>query len=109
MLASGREPAPGEREQLISELTGKLRASLDMETVLTTAAEQIGQRLGMAQVEIQLSQDVERITVKEISLDNNPTNIETLPQMIDGKVGGNGRIKHSSEDSSGQRSADATE
>lgn len=44
------------REQLAAEVTSKLRSSLDMETVLQTAVQEIAQRLGIAQVEVQLSQ-----------------------------------------------------
>jgi GAF domain-containing protein/HAMP domain-containing protein/competence protein ComGC len=45
------------REQLVAEVTGKLRASLDMETVLQTAVNEIAQRLGFAQVEVQLEKE----------------------------------------------------
>jgi GAF domain-containing protein/HAMP domain-containing protein len=54
LLAESQRRA--QREQLAAEVTGKLRASLDMETVLQTAVREIGQRLGIAQVEVQLRQ-----------------------------------------------------
>jgi GAF domain-containing protein/HAMP domain-containing protein len=52
LLAESQRRA--QREQLAAEVTGRLRASLDMETVLQTAVREISQRLGIAQVEVQL-------------------------------------------------------
>lgn len=46
------------REQLAAEVTSKLRSSLDMEIVLQTAVREIAQRLGIAQVEVQLGQAI---------------------------------------------------
>jgi GAF domain-containing protein/HAMP domain-containing protein len=54
LLAESQRRA--QREQLAAEVTGKLRASLDMETVLQTAVREIAQQLGIAQVEVQLQQ-----------------------------------------------------
>jgi GAF domain-containing protein len=54
LLAESQRRA--QREQLAAEVTGKLRASLDMETVLQTAVREIALRLGIAQVEVQLRQ-----------------------------------------------------
>jgi GAF domain-containing protein len=42
------------REQMTGEITTRMRSSLDMETVLRTAMNEIAQRLGVAQVEVQL-------------------------------------------------------
>lgn len=97
------------REQLISEVTGRLRSSLDMETVLKTAAQEIGQRLGIAQVEIQLSRDIERTSDNESIPVISPTSTEAPSAMLDGKPRNNGRMKNSSEFSSGQRSTNATD
>jgi GAF domain-containing protein/HAMP domain-containing protein len=54
LLAESQRRA--QREQLAAEVTDRLRASLDMETVLQTAVREIAQRLGIAQVEVQLRQ-----------------------------------------------------
>jgi hypothetical protein len=80
-----------------------------METVLKTAAQEIGQRLGIAQVEIQLSRDIERTSDDEIIPDNSPTSTEAPSAMLDGKPRNNGRMKNSSEFLSGQRSTNATD
>lgn len=42
------------REQVTGEITSHLRSSLDMETVLRTAMNEIAQKLGVAQLEVQL-------------------------------------------------------
>jgi GAF domain-containing protein/HAMP domain-containing protein len=51
-----------QREQLAAQVTGRLRASLDMETVLQTAVREISQRLGIAQVEVQLGRATYELT-----------------------------------------------
>lgn len=43
-----------EREQLASYLTNKIRQSLDLDTVLRTATKEIGETLGLAEVEVRL-------------------------------------------------------
>jgi GAF domain-containing protein/HAMP domain-containing protein len=48
------------REQMSGEITAKIRASLDMETVLRTAMSEIAQRLGIPQVEVQLGRGAAR-------------------------------------------------
>ncbi len=45
------------QEQLIGQVTARMRESLDIETVLKTAAEQIRQSLGMQQVVVQLASE----------------------------------------------------
>ncbi|MFM8319437.1 MAG: GAF domain-containing protein, partial [Chloroflexota bacterium] len=42
------------REQLAAEVTTRMRASLDLEVVLDTAMRELAQRLGIAQVQVQL-------------------------------------------------------
>jgi GAF domain-containing protein len=46
------------REELSGEITARIRSSLDMETVLHTAMNEIAQRLGISQIEIQLGSDL---------------------------------------------------
>ena len=43
-----------EREQLTSYISDQVRQSLDMDTVLKTAVQEIGQQLGLAEVELRL-------------------------------------------------------
>jgi GAF domain-containing protein len=45
------------QERLVGEITARMRESLDMETVLKTAAEQIRQSLGMDKVTVRLASD----------------------------------------------------
>ncbi|MCC7130332.1 MAG: GAF domain-containing protein, partial [Anaerolineae bacterium] len=42
------------REQITGEITTRMRSSLDMETVLRTALNEIAQKLGVTQLEVQL-------------------------------------------------------
>ncbi len=42
------------REQLVSEVTARMRESLDMDTVLQTAIREIGDALGIAEVEVRM-------------------------------------------------------
>jgi GAF domain-containing protein len=42
------------RERLIGEVTGRVRQTLDMETILKTAANEIGRTLGLAALEVRL-------------------------------------------------------
>lgn len=42
------------RERLIGEVTGRVRQTLDMETILKTAATEIGRALGLAALEVRL-------------------------------------------------------
>jgi GAF domain-containing protein len=46
------------REELSAEITTRIRSSLDMETVLHTAMNEIARRLGISQIEIQLGSDL---------------------------------------------------
>ena len=46
------------REELSGEITARIRSSLDMETVIHTAMNEIAQRLGISQIEIQLGSDL---------------------------------------------------
>ena len=46
------------REEMSGEITARIRSSLDMETVLHTAMNEIAQRLGISQIEIQLGSDL---------------------------------------------------
>jgi GAF domain-containing protein/HAMP domain-containing protein len=48
-----------ENERLIAEVTGQLRQTLDIDTVLTTAVREIQRILGLAEVEIRMSSEVE--------------------------------------------------
>jgi hypothetical protein len=43
------------REQMTAQITTRIRESLDMQTVLTTAAEQMRQALGLEEMRIQLA------------------------------------------------------
>jgi GAF domain-containing protein len=43
------------RERIAAEVTAQLRASLDMQTVLQSAVQEIAQRMGIAQVEVELT------------------------------------------------------
>jgi len=52
LLAESQQKAA--REQLSGEMTARIRASLDMETVIRTAMNEIAQRIGVSQVEVQL-------------------------------------------------------
>lgn len=45
------------RERLIGEVTGRVRQTLDMETILKTAANEIGRTLGLAALEVRLGTD----------------------------------------------------
>jgi GAF domain-containing protein len=47
------------RERLIGEVTGRVRQTLDMETILKTAAHEIGQTLGLAALEVRLGTEQE--------------------------------------------------
>ncbi len=49
------------REQLIGELTARMRESLDMEVVLQTAIREIGESLGIAEVEVRMGSGVTTI------------------------------------------------
>ncbi|MBN1580596.1 MAG: GAF domain-containing protein [Anaerolineae bacterium] len=42
------------REQVIGEVTGRIRESLDMDTILQTAIREIGEALNIAEVEVQM-------------------------------------------------------
>jgi GAF domain-containing protein len=44
------------QEQLIGEVTARMRETLDMDTVLQTAVREIGEALGIAEVEVRLAQ-----------------------------------------------------
>ncbi|HFD39822.1 MAG TPA: hypothetical protein ENJ31_08285 [Anaerolineae bacterium] len=46
-----------DREQLLSEVTARMREVLDMDTVLRTAAREIEQRLGLYDVTIRLESE----------------------------------------------------
>jgi GAF domain-containing protein len=48
-----------ENERLIADVTGQLRQTLDIDTVLTTAVREIQRILGLAEVEIRMSSEVE--------------------------------------------------
>ena len=54
------------REQLIGEATSRLRGSLDIDTVLKTAVREIGDTLGLAEVEVRLRgrSGRERVTLR---------------------------------------------
>jgi len=52
LLAESQQKAA--REQLSGEITARIRASLDMQTVIRTAISEIAQRMGVSQVEVQL-------------------------------------------------------
>ncbi len=45
------------REQLVGEVTGRIRESLNLETVLATAAQEIGEALGLVALEVRLDED----------------------------------------------------
>ncbi len=44
-----------QRERLTSEITNSIRQSLDMDIVLRTAVQEIGERLGLTEVELRIS------------------------------------------------------
>ncbi len=46
------------REELSAEITARIRSSLDMESVLQTAMNEIAQRLGISQIEIELGSNI---------------------------------------------------
>jgi GAF domain-containing protein/HAMP domain-containing protein len=48
------------REQLISQAASRLRGSLDIDTVLQTAVREIGEALGLAEVQVRLRGDSQR-------------------------------------------------
>jgi GAF domain-containing protein len=43
------------RERIAAEVTAQIRASLDMQAVLQSAVQEIAQRMGIAQVEVELT------------------------------------------------------
>ncbi len=45
------------REQIVSQITSRIRESLDLDTVLQTAAREIGDALGVHDLEIELKTD----------------------------------------------------
>jgi GAF domain-containing protein len=47
------------REQMVGEITGRIRETLDIETVLHTAAQEIYQALGLRDVTIKLDNDLD--------------------------------------------------
>jgi GAF domain-containing protein/HAMP domain-containing protein len=53
LLADSRRQAA--REQITAEVTARLRASLDMQTVLKAAVSEIAEKLGIAEVAVELS------------------------------------------------------
>jgi hypothetical protein len=46
------------REQLIGDITARMRETLDMETVLKTAIREIGDALGLARVEVRMTDEL---------------------------------------------------
>ncbi len=46
------------REEQSAEITARIRSSLDMESVLHIAMNEIAQRLGISQIEIQLGSEL---------------------------------------------------
>ena len=46
------------REQLVGEVTARMRETLDMDTVLQTAIREIGQSLGKVEVEVRMGSGV---------------------------------------------------
>ena len=42
------------RQQITGEITARMRASLDIETVLQTGLREMAERLGLARIEVQL-------------------------------------------------------
>ncbi len=53
-----------EREQLTSEITARIRETLDVETVLKTAVHEIGHRLGLAALDVRLGVDKDLLTAQ---------------------------------------------
>jgi GAF domain-containing protein/HAMP domain-containing protein len=60
-----------ERERMIGEVTGRMRASLDLESVLKTAADEIYQALGLDEIVIRLATEEtrDRATPKSLAAD----------------------------------------
>ncbi len=58
-----------QRERLTSEISNRFRQSLDMDVVLRTAVEEIGQKLGLSEVELRLGNQ-EEVTMGEIKRTN---------------------------------------
>jgi GAF domain-containing protein/HAMP domain-containing protein len=48
------------QERLVGEITARIRETLDLDTVLKTAAQEIGQSLGLSTLDIQLGTDSDR-------------------------------------------------
>jgi GAF domain-containing protein len=56
-----------DRERLISETTARIRESLDVETVLNTAAGEIGRALGLAALDVRLGMELADTEISDLS------------------------------------------
>ncbi len=65
-----------EREHLTSEITNKIRQTLDMDSVLRTAVQEIGETLDLAEVEVQMG-DIFKTTLNEIDRNSDHPKSET--------------------------------
>jgi GAF domain-containing protein/C4-dicarboxylate-specific signal transduction histidine kinase len=58
-----------QRERLTSEISNRFRQSLDLDVVLRTAVEEIGEKLGLAEVELRIG-DQEQVTLEKVNQEN---------------------------------------
>jgi GAF domain-containing protein/HAMP domain-containing protein len=63
-----------ERERLIAELTTRMRESLDLDAVLQTAVREIGETLGIAEVEVRMTSPGEMSSLSTLSGTNGDDN-----------------------------------
>jgi GAF domain-containing protein len=59
-----------DRERIVSETTARMRQSLDVETVLDTAASEIGRQLGLAALDVRLSRELLGLDTSHLSTGN---------------------------------------
>ena len=52
-------------EQLIREMTDQIRQTLDIETIIKTAAKEISSKLGLAAIDIQLDATMQNETISD--------------------------------------------
>jgi GAF domain-containing protein len=71
-----------EQEQLAAYLTNQIRQSLDLDTVLRTATKEIGETLGLAEVEVRLG------AVEFNSPSGGNGKSPSLPEQSEGVLGG---------------------
>jgi GAF domain-containing protein len=60
-----------EREQLIGDITAKIRETLDMDTVIRTAVEELSNNLGLNEVEIRIGSTASLLSSSPSSVSGN--------------------------------------